>query len=264
MKKYILLSLVLILFFFSIQIFADNTGIIKGRIVDEDTQKPLVNAKIIIVELGMVTKSQEDGSFILNCIPLRVYSVEISYVGYHDHLQTGIAVGRNSAYQLGTIKMKKRTDTGVIPCVFAKKKLIKRVVGIIKAEISDSEIKDGPLLINRIATTVPGVQRINKNTGIIKGKVVDKNTGKPLINARVVVVELALVAQTDENGDFVFSGIPVNVYSVEIFYVSHQTYLQPGIIVDRNSTYQMGTIKMKKYPKFVDHISTSKMLPVSN
>ncbi|MCD6580075.1 TonB-dependent receptor [bacterium] len=158
MKKYILLSLVLILALFSGPIFAGNTGNIKGRVIDAKTKKPLVKARVILVELASKAETDENGDFFMTGIPMGFYSIAISYVGYEDYLKTGIAVGTDSTYPFGTAKMKKKGISGGTIKVTATRKLIKREVGVSETEISEDELKDAPVPdFFRMAQTVPGV-----------------------------------------------------------------------------------------------------------
>lgn len=60
-------------------------------------------------------------------------------------------------------------------------------------------------------------------TGKIAGRVVDKNTGAPLVGTNIVVEGMSLGAQVDVDGDFFILNIPPGVYTVTALYVGYTT-----------------------------------------
>jgi len=58
-------------------------------------------------------------------------------------------------------------------------------------------------------------------TGKIAGKVVDKETGEPLVGVNVIVEGTTLGAATDENGNFVILLVPPGVYSVRAMMIGY-------------------------------------------
>lgn len=59
--------------------------------------------------------------------------------------------------------------------------------------------------------------------GIIKGTVIDENTGEPLIGVTVLVKGTKLGAWTDVKGNFRIKNVPVGQYSLLLKYVGHST-----------------------------------------
>jgi TonB-dependent starch-binding outer membrane protein SusC len=59
-----------------------NTGTIRGRVVDADTDEPLVGTTFFISELEMGTTADIDGNFELEGIPEGRYSLRITSIGY--------------------------------------------------------------------------------------------------------------------------------------------------------------------------------------
>lgn len=60
-------------------------------------------------------------------------------------------------------------------------------------------------------------------TGKIRGRVVDKETGDPLIGANVIIDGTQLGASTDQNGEYHIINVPVGTYSVRAMYIGYQT-----------------------------------------
>ncbi|MDC2996739.1 carboxypeptidase-like regulatory domain-containing protein, partial [Flavobacteriaceae bacterium] len=76
-------NLLILLLFVGVKIvFAQNSGTLNGRIVDQKTQQPLQGATIILKGTNIGTITDSDGYFILNNIPFQSYNVEASFLGY--------------------------------------------------------------------------------------------------------------------------------------------------------------------------------------
>lgn len=52
------------------------------------------------------------------------------------------------------------------------------------------------------------------NTGEISGTVFNSDTNEPIVNATVTIAEFNLVVQTDEDGYFIFEGLPLTSYRI--------------------------------------------------
>ena len=72
-----------LLFFFSSLSFAQNKGMLSGRIVDKSTGEPLINAEVIIKETGRGTATNEKGFYSLS-LPKGSYTIGFYYLGYQS------------------------------------------------------------------------------------------------------------------------------------------------------------------------------------
>jgi outer membrane receptor for ferrienterochelin and colicins len=59
--------------------------------------------------------------------------------------------------------------------------------------------------------------------GVVKGKVADVHTGKPLPNANVVLVGTQRGAATDLNGEFVINRVPVGDHQLKVTYIGYES-----------------------------------------
>jgi len=59
-----------------------------GKVVDRESQKPLSNATVMILEAGPITgvTTDEDGSFVIEDVPVGRYNVFVSYTGYESYI----------------------------------------------------------------------------------------------------------------------------------------------------------------------------------
>jgi len=97
--------------------FAQNTGSIKGKIVDKTTNEPLPYINILIKEDGKIATgdvSKEDGSFNITKLPLKNYTIEFQFIGYVT-LVKKIDLSSESSYNFGTLTLAE--DTKVLQSV---------------------------------------------------------------------------------------------------------------------------------------------------
>ncbi|MCJ8210672.1 carboxypeptidase-like regulatory domain-containing protein [Mucilaginibacter sp. RS28] len=75
-----------ILLLFSIA--AKGQGIITGRVIDKETQKPIANASVFLSNATIGDKTREDGTFRLIKIRPAQYDLVVSIIGYDTFSQT--------------------------------------------------------------------------------------------------------------------------------------------------------------------------------
>ena len=61
-----------------------QTGRIIGKVVDQQTDEPLIGANVIVVGTSLGAATDVNGSFIISQVPPGSYSVKSSYIGYQD------------------------------------------------------------------------------------------------------------------------------------------------------------------------------------
>ena len=81
MMKYVIIILLLIQFS-----YAQQTGVISGRIIDENTHQPLTSVNIQVVDTDFGTASDKNGNFYINNIPVGTHHVEITMIGYEKRV----------------------------------------------------------------------------------------------------------------------------------------------------------------------------------
>ncbi len=76
------------------------------------------------------------------------------------------------------------------------------------------------------------------DTGKIAGKIIDKETGDPLMMANVILEGTFLGAATDENGEYFIINIPPGRYSVRVSYMGYRGELRTDVLVlvDKTTT----------------------------
>lgn len=76
------ISSVLLFFFFTAKLQAQNTGSISGTIIDKNSQKPLQGVSIVIDNTNKGTVTDVDGKFRITGITTKAHNISFSFVGY--------------------------------------------------------------------------------------------------------------------------------------------------------------------------------------
>jgi TonB-dependent receptor len=103
MKKFYITISVLIAFCFSVQ--AQN-GIVRGKVIDGTSGKPAISATVRITndKVSKIATSDLDGAFSFT-VPVGVYELSISLVGFDNSKVTGINVKTNDATVLPDVTL---------------------------------------------------------------------------------------------------------------------------------------------------------------
>jgi hypothetical protein len=70
----------------------NRRGTIKGRVLDKETQEPLMYTNISVVGTNMGGITNENGGFILDNIPVGVRTLQFSYIGYETRRVENVSV----------------------------------------------------------------------------------------------------------------------------------------------------------------------------
>ena len=96
MSKLVLKLCVLCVFFvsFGFKSYSQSLddGVIKGRVIDRETQKPLRDALLTVIELNRISVTDSTGHFEFTKLPYSSYRLKISILGYEAVVKTDIIV----------------------------------------------------------------------------------------------------------------------------------------------------------------------------
>lgn len=71
---------------------------------------------------------------------------------------------------------------------------------------------------------------------VILGRVVDKSTNEPLVNAYIIIDSTWLAAKTDNNGNYQISKIPAGTYNIKAAAIGYKNVLF-NIKIDKGHRY---------------------------
>ena len=91
-----------------------------------------------------------------------------------------------------------------------------------------------------VLCSLVGTFTLAQTTGRISGKVVDQQSGEPLIGANVLVEGTSYGAATDVNGEYLISQIPAGTYNIKASYIGYQNVVVRGVSVVAGLTQNVG------------------------
>lgn len=94
-SKFILVLLVIVLVLsHTLNLSAEDnaSGQINGRVISELTESPVqgITVRLVGTQLGAITK--KDGSFTIKNIPIGIYSIQFSGVGYNQYIESNVSI----------------------------------------------------------------------------------------------------------------------------------------------------------------------------
>lgn len=84
--------IVLSIFIFSIALFAQDKGIINGKVTDKETLNPVPEATVLIMNTDIKTVTDAQGKFQFTNIPYNTYELKVSCLGYEAFIHTDVVV----------------------------------------------------------------------------------------------------------------------------------------------------------------------------
>ncbi|MGB3465796.1 MAG: carboxypeptidase-like regulatory domain-containing protein, partial [Cyclobacteriaceae bacterium] len=78
-----------------------QTGTITGKIIDKETNEPLIGATVLVKGLSMGSIADLDGSYTIKDVPAGDQTVTITFVGYAD-ISKKVTVRSGETTDLGT------------------------------------------------------------------------------------------------------------------------------------------------------------------
>src|SRR5664280_2301944 len=87
------------LFLFLLLLFpaVSNAAVIKGRVTDSETHKPVAGAAVSIIGTNMITVSDAMGNYIFNTLKPGTYSIIVSCMGYKNSAPVSNTIGAADA-----------------------------------------------------------------------------------------------------------------------------------------------------------------------
>lgn len=100
-------------------------------------------------------------------------------------------------------------------------------------------------------------QVIFSQNSIIKGVVIEENTGKPLSGVNIVIKSIKKSTISDSEGNFIFRNLPVGNYSVQFSFLSFESKIVSDIQTVANDTYDLTVSLVEKKNQLEDVVIKS-------
>ena len=136
---------------------AEETGSIEGRVSDAETGAALVGATVVVENASRSAVTGPEGRFEIENLPVGVYQVVASCVGYKSRTEPGVQVHRGTAASL-------RLALATEPIVFEELVVAaERLAPRPRSTITDQQIRErGPNDVGAFLRTAPGMSAIRK------------------------------------------------------------------------------------------------------
>ena len=106
-----------------LQVTLVQAGTLQGRVESAETGKPVANMSVTVIGTRLGAATTEDGTFAVIRVPAGTYDLQITGVGYREHIQRGVVVAETGssevicrihpvAVQIGGVEIRNTTRKG--------------------------------------------------------------------------------------------------------------------------------------------------------
>lgn len=246
-----------------------NPGQILGLVFDENTQAPIANAVIQLLQNNVVIMtalSNAEGQFLFQNLAPGSYTLQISATGLQTLLLSAFVVSNQTTIVDPNLPAEPGTLQGTISNDFST--LLPNIsiqvyqnLMFVAGTVTDSA---GFYVVTGLAsgdyTVIAGGQGFalqtvdtsilsNQTTilnltldtlqGTISGRIAESVTGNSIAGASVYLLSgstLIAVTLTDENGYYAFSSIPAGTYTLRASALGYQTLIDSIVVVNEQNT----------------------------
>ncbi|MCF6348136.1 MAG: TonB-dependent receptor [Flavobacteriaceae bacterium] len=171
-------TIIVILFLFSATIIYAQTGIIKGNVIDKQSESPLPGATIELLNnneiVGVITDI--DGHFKLENVPLGRQTIRVSYIGFETITIPNIVVtsGKDAVVTVNLIETFGQLDEVILTSTTSKDRPRNEMIAVSARQFSLEEVtrySGGRGDVGRLAANYAGVSTSDdsRNDIVIRG-----------------------------------------------------------------------------------------------
>ncbi|NIV13162.1 MAG: TonB-dependent receptor, partial [Aliifodinibius sp.] len=119
-----------------------EVGRIVGKLIDSETEEPLIGANVTVAGLPIGASTDVDGVYIINNVPEGEHKLIIQYIGYKETTITDVSVSFGQSTKMEAIELEPETIQGEEVVVEAR--FIKNTEAALLSKRLESEaITDG-------------------------------------------------------------------------------------------------------------------------
>lgn len=181
-----------------LNLFSQSTGKIRGRVISEDTNEPLVGANVLIIGTNQGAATGIDGNYnIINVRP-GIYSVRFGYVGYKAKVVENIIVNSDQTTVLN-MSLEPTTLIGEEVVVVAKRPIVEfnqtsTVVSINREDIKALPIQNLKDIVNLQAGVIDGHFRGGR-LGEVQYQIDGVNITNPYNNTSILEIDKSMIEE---------------------------------------------------------------------
>ncbi len=138
-------------------VFASTTGKIKGKVVDRETNEPLPGANVLIVGTNYGTATNLAGEFVILNVPVGIYELKASYIGYREVKIENIRVNSGLTTDFDFKLPSEALEVGAVT-IIAERPLVNQNATNVTRIQSYEDFKNIPVrTVNSVVALQPGV-----------------------------------------------------------------------------------------------------------
>jgi outer membrane receptor protein involved in Fe transport len=156
MMKRLILSSLLALLVFGLA-FAGETGKIRGKVIDKETKEPLPGVNVVVVGTAFGAATDLKGEYVIVNVPVGVYDVRASFVGYRAMTVKGVRVLPDFTTEVNFELSSEAIQVEEV-VVTAERRLIQKDATSTVTAVTAQEIQSIPVnSYQEVMTLAPGV-----------------------------------------------------------------------------------------------------------
>ncbi|MGH7507700.1 MAG: TonB-dependent receptor plug domain-containing protein, partial [Longimicrobiales bacterium] len=194
---------------------AQATGSVRGRVVEESSQRPLAGVQISVQGTGRGGLTRPDGEYLIQDVPVGAQTVRADIIGYRT-MEQAVTVAAAAIATADFVLAPQAIDLGELVVTGTPGAVTRRTLGNSITKIDAAEVADRTTISSvaeLLTARAPGVQ-ILANSGT-PGAAVDirvRGAGSFIGNQPVVFIDGVRV-NTDDLGSFGASGAGLTSYA---------------------------------------------------
>ncbi|NUO79373.1 TonB-dependent receptor [candidate division KSB1 bacterium] len=136
---------------------ASTTGKIKGKVVDRETNEPLPGANVVIMGTTYGTATDVTGEFVILNVPVGVYELKASYIGYREVKIENIRVNSGLTTELDFKLPSEALEVNAVTIVAERPLVNQNATNVTRIQSYD-DFKNIPVrTVNSVVALQPGV-----------------------------------------------------------------------------------------------------------
>ena len=188
-------------------------GSLTGRVLDAETQEPLVGANVVLrgTVLGRVTN--DDGSFAFTNLPVGIYTVAISMVGYETYTSKAIPVTQAPMQRLEvSLKSVVIQTEAVVVTASRREQSLQEVPVSVSLVTAQNIAERNNITLDEALRYVPGVNVLQDQINVRGSSGYSRGVG-----SRVLILFDGLPYLTGDTGEISWETIPIHhIQRVEV------------------------------------------------
>lgn len=177
-------------------IIAQSSGKIRGKVISQDTNEPLIGANVLIVGTNQGAATGIDGNYIIINVRPGVYSVRFGFVGYQTKVIENVIVNSDQTTTLN-VTLEPTTLIGQEVVVIAKRPVVEfnqtsTVVSINKDDIKALPVQNLKDIVNLQAGVIDGHFRGGR-LGEVQYQIDGVSITNPYNNSSILEIDRSII-----------------------------------------------------------------------